>query len=317
MLNMRSKVIKLAHDVPELRKHLVPLLRTAMEFDTPEALKKYLDDHPAADKSNHSVNTDDDKKGPSTTKSKPAWDAEEAIKKSTKRLLPENIPHFQQAVKHAIEPFNTDFTGGTDKEREQAFAEFSKDMADNWTSNNNNFPDGMKNHFVEMAKMTAQILQNNKRSKELQSEIESSTHDFIVNPPSHVERPSNYQPTQGMDWSTTGILGSMGGVVALTTVLNNVFFTNLPMSSDAKTYVAAGIAALLISPVVDIIRNMKSSSEDDFHKWLKKHKDKLEAAKNQGEEGLAKALTDMYADMRPKYMLQMVALGEKIDAKGK
>ncbi|MFA6234138.1 MAG: hypothetical protein WC824_08130, partial [Bacteroidota bacterium] len=53
---LRERVLKLAHEVPELRKHLVPILRkTAMEFDTPEALKKYLDEHPGADRSNHTV----------------------------------------------------------------------------------------------------------------------------------------------------------------------------------------------------------------------------------------------------------------------
>jgi hypothetical protein len=38
--------------------------RDAMEFDTPEALKKYLQNHPGADKSKHSVKEKDDSVGP-------------------------------------------------------------------------------------------------------------------------------------------------------------------------------------------------------------------------------------------------------------
>lgn len=56
MNDFRTAVLKLAHEVPELRKHLMPILsKTAMEFDTEKALKKYLKEHPGADKSNHSV----------------------------------------------------------------------------------------------------------------------------------------------------------------------------------------------------------------------------------------------------------------------
>jgi hypothetical protein len=45
--------------IQKLRKTLG--LRTAKEFDKEDALKKYLDDHPGADKSNHSVKGDKDK----------------------------------------------------------------------------------------------------------------------------------------------------------------------------------------------------------------------------------------------------------------
>ena len=54
-LLLRNAVAKLASENPELRKHLVPLLRQATEFDSPEALKKYLHEHPDADKSKHHV----------------------------------------------------------------------------------------------------------------------------------------------------------------------------------------------------------------------------------------------------------------------
>jgi hypothetical protein len=61
MDNLRDKLIRLAHEVPELRKHLVPILqKTAIEFYTEEALQKYLKEHPKADPKKHHV-------APSTT----------------------------------------------------------------------------------------------------------------------------------------------------------------------------------------------------------------------------------------------------------
>ena len=58
MSNLRSKLVRLAHANPELRKDLLPLIRSAMEHSSPEALKKYLRDHPNADKSKHTVKQD-------------------------------------------------------------------------------------------------------------------------------------------------------------------------------------------------------------------------------------------------------------------
>jgi hypothetical protein len=60
MSDLRTQVIKLAHQNPELRPVLLPLLRegmgkTAMEFKSKEALEAYLKDHPKANKNNHSV----------------------------------------------------------------------------------------------------------------------------------------------------------------------------------------------------------------------------------------------------------------------
>lgn len=55
MSDLRSKLIRLAHARPELRPALLPLLRTAMEHSSPEALKQYLKDHPDADPKNHTV----------------------------------------------------------------------------------------------------------------------------------------------------------------------------------------------------------------------------------------------------------------------
>lgn len=53
---LRGAVIRLATERPELRQHLVPVLRkTAMEFPTEDALKTYLKEHPDADRSLHTV----------------------------------------------------------------------------------------------------------------------------------------------------------------------------------------------------------------------------------------------------------------------
>ena len=61
---LRSAVIKLAHSNPDLRVHLLPLLKeamvakTAMEFATSGARSAYLRAHPKADKSKHTVAKD-------------------------------------------------------------------------------------------------------------------------------------------------------------------------------------------------------------------------------------------------------------------
>lgn len=55
------KIIRLAHQNPELRAELLPMLKQGMEFASPEALKKYLDEHPDADKSKHTVKKTDKK----------------------------------------------------------------------------------------------------------------------------------------------------------------------------------------------------------------------------------------------------------------
>jgi hypothetical protein len=54
-MSLRSKVIHLAHEAPELRGLLLPLLKTAEAFPTEKALQKYLEEHPKADRSKHTV----------------------------------------------------------------------------------------------------------------------------------------------------------------------------------------------------------------------------------------------------------------------
>src|SRR3989344_5268168 len=56
MSDLRQAILKLAHQQPELRRYLVPVLqRTAREFSSPEALADYLKAHPKADKARHTV----------------------------------------------------------------------------------------------------------------------------------------------------------------------------------------------------------------------------------------------------------------------
>jgi hypothetical protein len=55
--DLRRRTIRIAHANPVVRPYLLELLtdRVAMEFDTQEAMDKYLKDHPGADKSKHTV----------------------------------------------------------------------------------------------------------------------------------------------------------------------------------------------------------------------------------------------------------------------
>ncbi len=52
---LRESLIRLATAHPEFRKHIVPLLREAKEFTNKKQLDQYLRDHPAADKTKHTV----------------------------------------------------------------------------------------------------------------------------------------------------------------------------------------------------------------------------------------------------------------------
>ena len=110
---LREAVIKLAAEKPELRKHLVPILRTAMEFDTQDALDKYLKEHPDADRSNHSVKKDAPKKEPSGKPAKMPPAQQKALKDTAKELdkSPRELlkvwnterPHFGGAGPHRYE----------------------------------------------------------------------------------------------------------------------------------------------------------------------------------------------------------------------
>lgn len=56
MSSLRLNLIRLAHAHPEFRKDILPLIsKSAMEHSSPEALEKYLKEHPNADKSKHTV----------------------------------------------------------------------------------------------------------------------------------------------------------------------------------------------------------------------------------------------------------------------
>lgn len=61
---LRTALIKLASSDESLRPHLLPLLKTGMEFGTQNELDTYLKAHPDADKSNHSVKKSTRKNAP-------------------------------------------------------------------------------------------------------------------------------------------------------------------------------------------------------------------------------------------------------------
>lgn len=60
-MGIRDEIIRVARNNPETRRHLVPLIREAssdkeaMIFDTDKELRRYLQQHPNADKSKHHV----------------------------------------------------------------------------------------------------------------------------------------------------------------------------------------------------------------------------------------------------------------------
>lgn len=60
-MSLFARTVKVAHDHPESRRVLIPIL--AREFPNQKALKDYLDDHPHADPSYHSVKDEGGGKG--------------------------------------------------------------------------------------------------------------------------------------------------------------------------------------------------------------------------------------------------------------
>ena len=74
LMTLRTEAIRLAHTNPVLRPHLLPLLREAREFPSPEALKDYLHEHPKADPANHSVGGGKGEGGKEEEKAEPKSD---------------------------------------------------------------------------------------------------------------------------------------------------------------------------------------------------------------------------------------------------
>lgn len=84
------QIAKLAFENPEMRGSLVPILRSAKEFDTKEQLEQYLKDHPNADKTKHKVKEEgaEGKKKDEEPKKKPGDVQDEADKKKIKLEVP-------------------------------------------------------------------------------------------------------------------------------------------------------------------------------------------------------------------------------------
>jgi len=60
MSDLRKKLIRIAHENPNLRPVLLPLLKEGMEHPTEDAMKRYLDEHPKAQPKNHRVKGEGD-----------------------------------------------------------------------------------------------------------------------------------------------------------------------------------------------------------------------------------------------------------------
>jgi hypothetical protein len=91
-MSLRSKIIRLAASNPDLQPHLLPLVKSAMDFDTKEQMDKYLKDHPGADRSNHHVKKNEGG-GASAPKGKPfGQHHDKFVKHRTKSLRSESNP---------------------------------------------------------------------------------------------------------------------------------------------------------------------------------------------------------------------------------
>lgn len=92
-MSLRSKIIRLAASNPDLRPHLLPLVKSAMDFDTQDAMDKYLKEHPGADRSNHHVKKNDGGGGAKAPKGKPFGEHHDKfVKHRTKSLRSESNP---------------------------------------------------------------------------------------------------------------------------------------------------------------------------------------------------------------------------------
>lgn len=84
-------MVRLAHEVPDARPYLLPLiLKEAKEFSTEGALKTYLKDHPGADKSKHWVKGD--KGGEAEGKKHDPGNAAPSLAKIPDKVKVEDLP---------------------------------------------------------------------------------------------------------------------------------------------------------------------------------------------------------------------------------
>ena len=74
MTDLLPAMIRVAHANPDLRPLLLPIIKEAQEFRTQDALDKYLNDHPKADRSRHSIKKTETPKPQGETKGKPKKD---------------------------------------------------------------------------------------------------------------------------------------------------------------------------------------------------------------------------------------------------
>lgn len=61
--SLRLSLTKLAYENPSLRSAILPLVKSAMEHDSPEAMEKHLKKYPNADPKDHTVKKQEKSKG--------------------------------------------------------------------------------------------------------------------------------------------------------------------------------------------------------------------------------------------------------------
>jgi hypothetical protein len=122
-MRLLTATAKLALEYPELREHLVPMLRHAREFDTQEALDKYLAEHEGAEADKHWVKKDDDKK-PAQDDAEPKDSPEADDEDTTQPTLfaedrpatPEEIKRWQESASRneMFDRYKMDIIAGDD-----------------------------------------------------------------------------------------------------------------------------------------------------------------------------------------------------------
>ncbi len=115
MSDLRTKVIKLAHQNPELRPALLPLLRegmdkTATEFKSKEALEAYLKAHPKADRNKHKVKQEYYYERPQkeVDKEVAALDTKKKVLDHVKTLEPEHQKRFHEVHSQIKDNYKND-----------------------------------------------------------------------------------------------------------------------------------------------------------------------------------------------------------------
>ena len=154
-MTLRGKLIRLAHENPELREHLLPIIKEAMDFPSEDAWKAYKEKHPGAERADHNIKKQDSGGGKKEEepKEKPSdkGDKKEDGGKGKKdpkqpikvdKRLNELLGQWHSSASDPIYAVSSNAYGGNEVPRETI--EKARDKVDNWVK----FP---KDYRIEKA----------------------------------------------------------------------------------------------------------------------------------------------------------------------